>query len=189
MKLNDPLITTYEYRGNNIPIDLSFDNILDVFDALATPNLYEFELAEICLILLFGEGVIQQDDYMTVWNDVYDTFLNPVDEQFTEYDILGNPMPKKKEKKLISLEKDAELIYASFLQSYGMNLFSEQSKLHWQEFKALLNGLPENTIMKQVISIRSWEPKEGESKEYKENMKRLQQMYSLEEDDDEEEVD
>lgn len=188
MRLNDPLITTYIYNDTVIPIDLSFDNVLDVFDIVETKGLYDFQLAEICLVLLFGDGVIDEVDCLVVWNDVFETFLNPPSEQYIEYDVEGNPMPKKKEKKLIDLSKDAEYIYASFLQSYQMNLFIQQTKLHWSEFKALLNGLPENTIMKQIIHIRGWKASKDDSKEYKESMERLQDMYSLE-DPEEEEVD
>lgn len=182
MRLNDPLVTTYEYKGNSIPIDLSFDNVLDVLDVMSTKGLYEFQLAEMCLVLLFGVDVIEMDDYFTVWNDVHDQFLNPENDEFVEYDLKGNPMPKKKEKKLIDLGEDAEYIYASFMQAYGIDLFEEQTKMHWFKFKGLLNGLPENTIMKQIIQIRSWEPSKGESTEYKKNMREMQEVYSLKDD-------
>lgn len=186
LRLNELLPKNYHYKGEDVQLDLSFDNVLDVFDVLQSNILYDFEMAEMCLILLFGEDVIAEKDYMTVWNDIYDLYFNPVNEEFTEYDLEGNPMPKKKGKKLIDLEKDAEYIYASFMQAYQINLFEKQTKLHWFEFKALLNGLPEETVMKQVIHIRSWESSEHESSEYKRNMEKLQAFYSLEEDDDEE---
>lgn len=187
LRLNDLLPQTFNYKDTDVHIDLSFDNVLDVFDVLQTNVMYEFEMAEMCLILLFGEGVIAEEDYVEVWNAVYDLYFNPAHEEFVEYDLEGNPMPKKKEKKLLDLEKDAEYIYASFMQAYGMNLFEKQTKLHWFEFKALLNGLPEDTVMKQIIHIRGWKPGEHDSGEYKRNMEKLQAYYSLE--DDEEEVD
>lgn len=182
MRLNDLLVTTYEYKGNEIPIDLSFDNVLDVLDVMSTEGLYEFQLAEMCLILLFGEDVIDMEDYFIVWNDVHDQFLNPEKDEYIEYDLKGNPMPKKKEKKLIDLDKDAEYIYASFVQTYGIDLFEQQTKMHWFKFKSLLNGLPENTIMKQIMQIRRWEPSKGESEEYKKAMREMQEIYSLEND-------
>ena len=62
-----------------------------------------------------------------------------------------------------------------------MNLFKEQGKLHWHEFQALLNGLPTQTIMQRIIQVRMWEPSKGESSEYKQAMRELQKVYSLEE--------
>lgn len=182
MRLNDLLVTTYEYKGEEIPIDLSFDNVLDVLDVMSVKGLYEFQLAEMCLALLFGEDVIDIEDCFIVWNDVYDKFLTPEKDEYIEYDLKGNPMPKKKEKKLIDLEEDAEYIYASFVQAYNINLFEQQTKMHWFEFKSLLNGLPENTIMKQIMQIRRWEPSKGESEEYKKAMREMQEIYSLEND-------
>ena len=71
---------------------------------------------------------------------------------------------KKNKKKLIDFEQDAEYIYASFLQAYGINLLEVQNKLTWTEFKALLNALPDNTIMQQIIEIRAWKPEHGGDK-------------------------
>lgn len=182
MKLNDLLPTTFVYKGTEIDIDLSYDNILDVFDVLDMKDeLLMVDILELCLVLLFGEDVIEQEDYIEVWNEVYNLFFETKEETFVQYDLAGNPMPTKKteEKSTINLEKDAEYIFASFYQTYKINLFEEQSKLHWIEFKALLQGLPEDTIMKQIIRIRTWEPSEHDSAETKEEMAKLQAYYSL----------
>ena len=77
---------------------------------------------------------------------------------------------------LIDFEQDAEYIYASFLQAYGINLLKVQNKLTWTEFKALLNALPDNTIMQQIIEIRAWKPEYGGDKN---KMRKLQAKYSL----------
>ena len=34
MKLNDPLVESFEFRGEIYPIDLSFNKVLDVFDVI-----------------------------------------------------------------------------------------------------------------------------------------------------------
>ena len=115
-----------------------------------------------------------------MWNEIFELYLDSTKEEMVKYDIAGNPMPTKEVEPLIDLDQDAEFLYSSFIQAYGINLIREQGKLHWYEFKALLNGLPENTIIKQIIHIRSYEPGEHDSKEYKKQMQDLQDFYRLE---------
>lgn len=99
------------------------------------------------------------------------------------------PVVKEKEdnKKVIDLSLDAEFIYASFRQTYQINLLKEQNRLSWIEFKALLNALPDDTVMQRIIAIRQWEDDGEGSKKYRDNMRKLKAKYSL--DDGEEEDD
>jgi hypothetical protein len=182
MRLNDPLVTSFVYEGKEYKIDLAFDNVLDVFDVLSDDSLRDYEKIEICLELLLGE----QDYVPTVelWNHIYKNFIEIKRKQPIQYDLKGNPLPVQEDdddERLIDLERDAEYIYASFLQAYGINLFEQQRKLHWHEFKALLHGLPSDTSMQRIIQIRLWKPSKGESSEYRESMRKLQKIYALEE--------
>jgi len=184
MRLNDPLITSFTFEDVEYEIDLSFDNVLDIYDVFDDAGLMEYEKGEICLALLLGEGVEPTSD---LWNYVYFEFIHVDDKQSIEYDRKGNPMPVQKEnKKSIDFSKDAEYIYASFRQAYNVNLHHEQGKLHWHEFKALLSGLPSDTVMQRIVQIRLWEPSKGETGEYKQAMQQLQKAYSLEEEEVEE---
>ena len=64
--------------------------------------------------------------------------------------------PKKREddgKRLTSFRQDADLIRAAFLQAYGINLWRD--RLHWLEFTALLNALPEGSRYSEILSIRA----------------------------------
>lgn len=190
MRLNDPLVTSFSYRGEEYSIDLAFDNVLDVFDVLGDKSLRNQEKAEICRELLLGYSPTDQSLTVELWNYIYKTFIHIESKQPLEYDRQGNPMPVKKEddRKLIDLEKDAPYIFASFQQAYQINLHREQGKLHWYEFQSLLNGLPSETIMQRIIQIRMWEPSKGESSEYKQAMRDLQNLYALD-DEGAEEVD
>lgn len=192
MRLNDRLLTTYEYEGIEYPIDFTFDNVLDMFDVLADEELSDYDKAKLNLMYLFdGEhldperATIAPEDAIETWNDIFENYISIVDKEVADYDLQGNPMPKKEMKKLINIEKDAEFIFSSFQQAYRINLFKEQGRMHWHEFQALLNGLPENTIFKRIIQIRAWEPSKNESKEYRKSMSELQEIYSLEEDQEE----
>ena len=192
MKLNDRLLNAYEYNGTEYPIDLTFDNVLDIFDVLADDDLSDFDKAKLGLLYLFDGkhldpemATIAPEDAIETWNDIFEHYISVADKEVVDYDLQGNPMPKKETKKLLDIEKDAEFIFSSFQQAYHINLFKEQGRMHWHEFQALLNGLPENTIFKRIIQIRAWEPSKHESKEYKKSMSELQEIYSLE---DEKEV-
>ena len=192
MKLNDRLLNAYVYNGMEYRIDMTFDNVLDIFDVLADDDLSDFDKANLGLLYLFdGEhldpesATIAPEDAVETWNDIFENYISVADKEVVDYDLQGNPMPKKATKKLIDIEKDAEFIYSSFRQAYRIDLFDEQGKMHWHKFQALLNGLPENTIFKRIIQIRAWEPSKNESKEYKKSMSELQEIYSLEEEQEE----
>ena len=47
-------------------------------------------------------------------------------------------------------EKDAELIYAAFMSTYGINLATVEY-LHWWEFLALLEPLPDTPPMGMIM--------------------------------------
>ena len=80
-------------------------------------------------------------------------------------------------KQLISYIKDDALIYAAFLQQYGIDL--ADSELHWHKFRALLDGLTEDTQLVKVMRYRS--VKLGDvSTEERKFYRDMQDFYSLE---------
>lgn len=183
MRLNDPLVTSIEFEGKEYSIDLAFDNVLDVFDVLADESLFPEEKINMSLELLIDDfeeqfqGTIEQQ--FLFFHSIFSTYINTEEDEI-ETDRLGNPLPKKpiKHTKLIDLVQDAKYIYASFRQ-IGINLFEEQGKLSWEEFQALLESLPDDTILAKIIQIRTWKPSKGESTEEKARMKELQKKYAL----------
>lgn len=186
MRLNDPLVTSFFYEGTEYQIDLTYDNVLDVFDILDDDYIVGYKKAEGCLALLLGER-IYGEEAVDLWNYVYEEFIYIEHKRPIKVDLEGNPLPVQKhdeQNKSIDLDKDGEFIYASFLQAYQMDLYKEQGSLQWSQFQALLNGLPSNTIMQRIIQIRLYKPSNNDSKEYKENMLELQKVYALEEVDE-----
>ena len=61
---------------------------------------------------------------------------------------------------IIDFKLDADYIYSSFLQAYGINLL--KSDMHWFEFMALFKSLPEETIMRKIIEYRQYDGKDEE---------------------------
>ncbi|WP_326656502.1 bacteriophage Gp15 family protein [Streptococcus pyogenes] len=191
MKLNDPLVESFEFRGETYPINLSFNCVLDVFDVIDDDFLNEAEKCFLCLDILLDRTDLPFTYAVDLWVYIKTNFIDAERSEKPQLDIKGNPMPVVKEKednkKVIDFRLDAEFIYASFMQAYQINLLKEQNKLSWIEFKALLNALPEDTIMQRIIAIRQWKDDGKGDKEYRDNMRKLKAKYSL--DDGEEEDD
>jgi hypothetical protein len=79
---------------------------------------------------------------------------------------------------LYDYQKDQQLIWASMAQTYGLDWTSR--RLHWWEFKAAFDNLPEDTPIKNVIRIRSTKIKTKMSSEEKQQLLELKEIYALE---------
>ena len=181
MRLNDPLTTEIEFEGITYPLDLAFDNVLDVLDAISDKSLMAWEKVDLALNLLVGESNLNFAKQMELWELILNRHIQIGSQEKVVYDLEGNPMPTPKssdDKKSMDLVRDAKYIYASFRQS-GINLFEEQGKMHWEEFQAILESLPDDTILPKIVQIRNWSPSKGESEKEKERMRELQAKYSL----------
>ena len=74
-------------------------------------------------------------------------------------------------------EYDAKHIYASFLQQYGIDLTT--ASLHWWAFKALFDGLSEDTAFGKVLQYRCADVSKMKDKEMKSFYVKMQRHYTL----------
>lgn len=183
-KLTDKLVIDDE----EFPLNLSFDNVLRLFEMWRDEDVPEFVKPHFGIRILTGETLedFTVEEMSEVFNEVFEEHisLSTVEDNHVEYDLAGKPMKTtasngKQEQAPYDIRYDGDYIYASFLQAYGIDLFDVQGKLHWKKFNALLSGLPEGTKFMEVIKIRKWKPQKGDSAEYKEEMRRLQKDYAL----------
>lgn len=183
-KLTDKLVIDDE----EFPLNLSFDNVLRLFEMWRDEDVPEFVKPHFGIRILTGETLedFTVEEMSEVFNEVFEEHisLSTVEDNHIEYDLAGNPMKttasnSKQEQAPYDIRYDGDYIYASFLQAYGIDLFDVQGELHWKKFNALLSGLPEGTKFMEVIKIRKWKPQKGDSAEYKEEMRRLQKDYAL----------
>lgn len=207
-KLDDKLvIDDKEYLLN-----LSFDNVLKMFEMLRDENIPEYVKPHFAIRMLISQSLEGEtrEDKAKAFNDTFEDFsieemsevfksvfeehisLSDVEDSHVEYDLAGNPMKTTasddtKQRAPYDIRYDGDYIYSSFMQAYNMDLFDMQGKLHWRKFNALLSGLPEGTKLMEVIKIRKWKPQKGDSTEYKEEMRKLQKDYALPYEDIEEE--
>lgn len=71
------------------------------------------------------------------------------------YDFIKSPDRKSDpEAAHIDFEFDADVIYASFLMQYRIDLMNPETRLHWYVFTALLNGLSEDTPLRDRLYWR-----------------------------------
>lgn len=110
--------------------------------------------------VLAGMDVLQRDDWTDgqkfqylKWLFIRGRCKEPVKVILATINLL---LPKNdiETKRLLDFDQDAEYIYAAFLQTYGINLFRVQDKLHWWEFSALLSALPQDTRMSEIVDLR-----------------------------------
>lgn len=183
-KLTDKLVIDDE----EFSLNLSFDNVLRLFEMWRDEDVPEFVKPHFGIRILTGETLedFTVEEMSEVFNEVFEEHisLSTVEDNHVEYDLAGNPMKttasnSKQEQAPYDIRYDGDYIYASFLQAYGIDLFDVQGELHWKKFNALLSGLPEGTKFMEVIKIRKWKPQKGDSAEYKEEMRRLQKDYAL----------
>lgn len=76
-------------------------------------------------------------------------------------------------------ERDANLIYAGFYAAYGINLCTIEF-LHWWEFMALLEGLPESTQMSQVMHYRTVDISQITDKNMRKHYQEMRSKFALE---------
>ena len=94
----------------------------------------------------------------------------------------GGEIPKTKSKsgkQLISFVKDEELIYASFLMQYKIDL--TDAKMHWWKFLALFRNLGKDTPVMQVASLRNTNPADIKDSKIRRKVIEQKHMFSIDE--------
>lgn len=106
-----------------------------------------------------------------------DNFLEAIELLCTFF--LGSNTAKTNSsgEQVISFTKDEELIYASFLSEYGIDLSKE--KLHWWRFLALLRALGPDTALMRVVAVRAAKPSDIKNPALRRQLLRRKRIYSL----------
>ena len=84
---------------------------------------------------------------------------------------------KKTVKKIYDYEHDSEIIFASFMKSYGINL--QRDNLHWWEFKSLFDNIDEDSKLYKIMEIRSVNLNQINDKHKKNYYKKMKDLYKL----------
>ena len=187
-KLTDELVL-----GDDVyPLNIAFNKVLKVVELINDSDIEDIYKPYLA-IQIFTDvdftSKLSPEEATAIFKMIFEEHVRiiPVKDTAPVLDLAGNPIKSKIRsqsksedgERLFSLKYDAEYIYASFLQAYGIDLMDAQNSLHWQKVNALLNGLPSDTKFAEVLKIRAYKPQKGDSKKYKESMKKLKKEYAL----------
>ncbi|WP_100489424.1 Gp15 family bacteriophage protein [Sporolactobacillus pectinivorans] len=168
LSLKQPLDDKIRINGRDYFLDLSFDNVLRWYELIDDDSINEMGK-----ILLAFEMFIPECEV-----DV-DTQIKAI-QAISKY-IAGEPNDGQEtsdQTQYYSFSKDAEYIYASFLQEYGIDLIDQQGVMRWEKFIALFKGLRDNTKINQIIGIRATDVPNGSSEYEKAERERILQLKS-----------
>ena len=152
-------------------LDYSYDNVLRWFN-LVESDLPE-EIKATRTFLMFVGPVDATDD------DIVKTFKT-VSEDVSKHPY-GNTVesdPVGKWDRAFDFELDSGAIYASFMQTYHIDLMEQKGKMSWFKFKALLDGLDPESIFERIVRIRKADLSEYKGKQLNE-MVDCKEYYSL----------
>lgn len=119
----------YKYR-NDFRLYIAAQRVL------GSPNIFDADKLEVvCDILFFDHVPVEERQ------DVILAFLKVYCDS------------KASGQKCFDIEQDAGMVYAGFMQAYGIDLDTEEMTI--ERFLALLNSLPSDTRLAEVIRIRT----------------------------------
>jgi Bacteriophage Gp15 protein len=184
--LTDDFSDSFEWHHKSFFVDMSFDNILRIFQMFQDDLIADHRKMTLAIqMLVINESELEFSDF-----DEIPKLFSMLMKRFLDIDVTKKSEDGK-QTKTFDYEKDAELIYASFFAVYKIDLFEMQGKLHWKKFNALLSNLNDESPLKKVIGYRTMKiPSSKEaSKEYISHIRKMKRIYSLEEDDTQLKVD
>ena len=157
------------FEGRKIRIKPYVRNVLFCLEVLNDSVLSNADKTDLCIKVLVG-----------YWHGRLSKKEKLLEEIFK---FLQGDNQKEEGQKVFDFEQDAALIYAGFLQAYGIDLHKRKwRRMHWHTFMALFSSLPEETRIMQIISIRA-KPLPKPTKynaEERQQLMRLKAIYRLE---------
>lgn len=181
LSLKQPLDDQIAIHGNEYKLDLSFDNVLRWYDLMKDHSVDDLEKVAIAFEMFVPDCETDMETMLYVTKRIVETYITS--KQSSPNDGSEDTSDQKQ---YYSFDKDAEYIFASFLQEYGIDLLGQQGLMRWEKFVAMLNGLRDNTKFRQIIGIRTADLPAGNSEYDVAEAKRLtelKQIYALDKDE------
>lgn len=138
MQINDPQKKEIEFHGKMLPVNLSFDAVLNAASILQDESMTEMDRADIAAWFLTPAWLKKEEKAV---------FVETVFSGFAQNEKYGE--------KCIDFDQDAGRIRAAFRQAYGIDLADSIGRLSWQEFVDLLGAVPSDTRLAEYIRIRT----------------------------------
>ena len=167
--LVDKLPKTIEIHGQEYQINSDFRACLSIILAFEDEELTDLEKQFVMIRNLYED---RPDDFQAAM-DAGMEFLNG-----GAHGVQGSDGPR-----VYSFSKDANLIFAAFHQTHGIDLEAVEY-LHWWKFMALFMDLGQNTTFCELVSLRKRVKTGKASKEEKAAARDLGDMFEIPEIDD-----
>ena len=160
-------------NGVDCPVSSDFRTILKCYEIQSgKTELSQEELLQILLLFYQKQKIFSEEH---------------VDQMFWFFSCAREPSKRKFPSKIAGLndkqpfdfEEDADLIYAGFMQQYGIDL--QESDMHWWKFMILLENLGNGTRLQKVMEYRTIDTgNKNLSKTEQEFYRAMQRYYGLE---------
>ena len=158
-----------EYEG--VPISADFRNMIQVDLILREEGVPDAEKTMAALSQLYPE--IPSDLELAIRGLLWFFSRGGQDAEADGKAREGGPTPPR----AFDYDQDANLIYAAFYATYGISLTTVEF-LHWWEFLALFEGLPEDTLIKRVMYWRTVNLSEL-PKEARKHVRKMRSLFAL----------
>ena len=163
MKPYADLPSEIEYEDQIYSVDMSYAVFFAVADIIHDDNLLPVQQVRLALDMFIGEDA-------------------PLDPEILRliYELIKEDRPKIDGPKVMDIEQDWPYICAGFQQAYGIDLYRDKS-MHILQFQHLLQGLPKDTKLAEIIRIRSAEIPAANKYNAKEiaELTKLKAIYAL----------
>ncbi len=170
--LTEPFPTVLKIDGADCPVNPDFRTVLKCYGIQGNKEaLSQEELLKILLLFYkkqkrFGEGHV---------NKMFWFFACGREKEKKRF-------PRKiaglNDKQPFDFEKDAGLIYAGFMQQYGIDL--QEMDMHWWKFMILLENLGADTRLSRIMEYRTIDTASKHlSKEQRKFYQAMQRYYGL----------
>lgn len=194
-----------EAKTADYEIVMDFSRVLRLFELYKQDDIDVSEKLFITIEMFFLAPIneIPEEDFQIILEGLTQKIIgdNPREET-VERDMKGNIL--EEEKKFYDFEEDADYIFASFMQDYGIDLIKEREKsnyywnkvqsgkmslekfrnytMSWDKFNALLTGLSETSKFRRVIEIRQMEIPENATEKERKEIKKAKSTVALKSD-------
>lgn len=173
LSLTDTPLSAIKFNSRIYHVNLAFDTVIKYLELAESDEPNQEEKA---IRLFFGDQELPLDP------DFFEGSFKLINETITKAPYQSNSSMnfgmQVAPQQLYSYRQDADAIYASFLMQYHIDLLKERGKMHWCVFRALFDGLNEDTPIQRIIELRQKNltdvPDEQRGK-----VMQLQQYYAL----------
>lgn len=171
--LTVPFPTQLQIDGVNCPIHSDFRTVLRCYEILGDKK----ELSKDEMVEVLSMFYVRQRCYTEEHIDKMFWFFSCGREK--EKKVFPRKIAGINNKQSFDFVEDAELIYAGFMQQYGIDLQTEE--MHWWKFMILLENLGSDTKLQRVMEYRTIDTKNKDlSKKEREFYSAMQRYFALE---------